>query len=260
MLKNLDAYSIRARYYPALLATIPGLAALAILISWSRFGLTTVVASTAIPVLVFASADIARRIGKRIEERIYAESGGKPSITMLRYSDDTFDAAAKEQYRAFYASKVNQPIPTEKAEQANVKAGDAFYDRGGAWLRENTRDTKKFAVLFAENVTYGFRRNLFGLKWPALALNLVLVLLCGFFLYKRMPIDTDDDTTMRLIVVVALAIVHSLYMGFGVSKKSVIDASRTYARQLILSCETMINKASSIPGAAAKPKKSKKDK
>lgn len=258
MLKNLDAYSIRARYYPALLATIPGLAALAILISWSRFGLTTVVASAAIPVLVFASADIARRIGKRIEERIYAESGGKPSITMLRYSDDTFDAATKEQYRAFYASKINQPVPTEAAEQANVTAGDAFYDRGGAWLRENTRDVKKFAVLFAENVTYGFRRNLFGLKWPALVLNLVLLLICGFLLYRRMPIDTDDDTTMRLVVVVVLAVVHSLYMGFGVSKKSVIDASRIYARQLILSCETMINKANSA-AAAAKPKKPKKD-
>ena len=63
MLKILDAYSVKARYYPALLATIPGLVALAILISWSRFGLTTVVASTAIPVLVFAAADTARRLG-----------------------------------------------------------------------------------------------------------------------------------------------------------------------------------------------------
>ena len=70
MLKGLDAYSVKARYYPALLATIPGLAALAILISWSRFGLTTVIASAAIPVLVFAAADIARRLGKRIEEQI----------------------------------------------------------------------------------------------------------------------------------------------------------------------------------------------
>jgi len=242
MLKNLDAYSIKARYYPALLATIPGLAALAILISWSRFGLTTVIASAAIPVLVFASADIARRIGKRIEDRIYKESGGKPSVTMMRYSDDAFDAASKEHYRAFYASKINQPVPTEAAEKTDIAAGDAFYERGGAWLRENTRDTKKFAVLFAENITYGFRRNLFGLKWPALGFNLVLVLFCGFFLYKRMPIDTDDDTTMRLLVVVVLAVVHSLFMGFGVTKQSVIDASRIYARQLILSCEKFLGK------------------
>jgi hypothetical protein len=248
-----DAYSIKARYYPALLAIIPGLAALAILISWSRFGLTTIVASTAIPVLVFASADIARRIGKRIEERIYQESG-KPSVRMMRYSDDTFDVASKEQYRAFYASKINQTVPTEAAEKANPEAGDAFYERGGAWLRENTRDVKKFSVLFAENITYGFRRNLFGLKWPALVLNLFLVLLCGFFLYRRMPLDPEDDTTMRLVVVVVLAIVHSLYMGFGVTKQGVVDASRIYARQLILSCERFLGKEKKEPAKATKKK------
>jgi hypothetical protein len=251
MLKILDAYSVKARYYPALLATIPALAALAILISWSRFGLTTIVASAAIPVLVFASADIARRLGKRIEERIYEESGGKPSVTMLRYSDGTFDAESKEQYRTFLASKINRPAPTEDQEKADVKAGDTFYERAGAWLRENTRDVKKFSVLFSENITYGFRRNLLGLKWPALALNLGLVLLCGFLLYKKLPIDTEDDTTLRLIVVAVLAVVHSLYMAFGVSKQSVIDASRTYARQLILSCETFLGKEK----APAKAKK-----
>jgi hypothetical protein len=94
MLKILDAYTVKARYYPALLATIPGLTALAILISWSRFGLTTIIASTAVPVLVFASADVARRLGKHVEERIYEKPGGKPSVTMLRYSDNTFDAAS----------------------------------------------------------------------------------------------------------------------------------------------------------------------
>ena len=114
-----------------------------------------------------------------------------------------------------------------------MKAGDGFYERSGGWLRENTRNVNKFGVLFAENITYGFRRNLFGLKWPALTLNLVLILLCMFFLYRRFPLNTDDDTTLRLLVVVVLAILHSLYMGFGVSRQSVIDASRIYARQLI---------------------------
>ncbi|MHC2251079.1 hypothetical protein ACVILK_000771 [Bradyrhizobium embrapense] len=254
MLKNLDAYTLKARYYPALLATIPGLAALAILISWSKFGLTTIIGSAAIPVLVFAAADIARRLGKRTEQRIYNEIGGKPSVTMLRYTDNTFDAGSKAQYRTLLESKINQPAPTEAQEHGNITAGDAFYERGGAWLRENTRDVKKFSVLFAENITYGFRRNLFGLKWPALLLNLGLVLISTFFLYKKLPLDTDDDTTLRLLVVFALAIIHSVYMAFGVSKQSVVDASRIYARQLILSCEIFIAKASKLASETAKKK------
>ncbi|MGR4927245.1 hypothetical protein ACIPUD_10600 [Bradyrhizobium sp. CAR08] len=242
MLKALDPYSVKARYYPALLATIPSLAALAILISWSRFALTTIIASAAMPVLVFASADIARRLGKRIEERIYEQSGGKPSVTMLRYSDNTFDAASKDQYRAFLGPKIDQPVPTKQQEEQNLKAGDPFYERGGAWLRENTRDVRKFSILFAENITYGFRRNLLGLKWPSLVLNLAIVLLSCVFLYKMAPLDTDNDTALRLLVVLALAVIHSLYMTFAVSKDSVVDASRIYARQLILSCETFLAK------------------
>jgi hypothetical protein len=256
-MKGLDSYALKARYYPALLATIPALVALAILISRAKFGLTAGVASLAIPVLVFAAADIARRMGKRKEERIYAESGGKPSVTMLRYSDETFDPASKEHYRAFLSSKINRPVPTEQQEQDDPKTVDAFYERCGTWLRENTRG-KKFSVLFAENVTYGYRRNLYGLKWPALLANLALVMLCGFLLYRTGVLDSEDETTIALLIVVALAAVHSLFMGFGVSRHSVIEASRTYARQLILSCETFLGKErAAAPKALLKEKTAK---
>ncbi len=248
MFKVLDPYSLKARLFPALLAVIPALAALAILISWSKFGLTSAIATMAIPVLVFAAADIARRLGKRLENQIYHEMGGKPSVAMLRYSDDTFDAATKAQYRAFLSSKILEPVPTEQEEKDSPKAADAFYERGGGWLRENTRNTNKFPVLFSENITYGYRRNLLGLKWPALGLNATMVVLCLFILHRKGTIDTDDDVTIRLLIVLALAVIHAVYMVFAVGKQSVIAASRIYARQLLLSCETFIGKEK-----AAKP-------
>jgi hypothetical protein len=242
MFKVLDAYSLKARFFPALLAIVPALAALAILISWSRFGLTSAIATMAMPVLVFAAADIARRLGKRLEKQIYRELGGKPSVSMLRYSDHVFDAATKAQYRAFLSSKITQPVPTEREERVNPTAADAFYERGGGWLRENTRNAKKFQVLFNENVIYGYRRNLLGLKWPALGLNAAMVLLCLFILYRKGTIDSEDDVTIRLLIVLAFAVIHAIYMVFAVSRQSVIDASRTYARQLLLSCEAFIGK------------------
>ncbi|WP_201266140.1 hypothetical protein [Bradyrhizobium japonicum] len=242
MFKVFDAYSLKARLFPALLAVIPALAALAILISWNKFGLTSAIATTAIPVLVFAAADIARRLGKRLEEQLYQEQGGKPSVSMLRYSDNTLDAATKAQYRAFLSSKIGQPAPTEQEERDNAKSADAFYERGGGWLRENTRNAKKFPILFSENVTYGYRRNLLGLKLPALGLNALMVVLCLFVLYRRGIIDTEDDVTVRLLIVLAFAVIHAIYMMSAVSKRSVVDASETYARQLLLSCETFIGK------------------
>jgi hypothetical protein len=74
-------------------------------------------------------------------------------------------------------------------EQNDPAAAKSFYERTGTWLRENTRDTKKFPILFNELVTYGFRRNLLGVKWPALALNLVVVLICAGLLWHRWPVN-----------------------------------------------------------------------
>lgn len=242
MFKAFDTYSVRARLFPALLAVIPAFAALAMLISWSKFGLTSALATIAIGVLLFAAADIARRLGRRVEGRLDAELGGKPSIVMLRHSDDTFDASRKAQYHAFLASKLGQSAPTKEEETKNPKAADTFYERAGSWLRENTRNVKKFPVLFSENITYGYRRNLLGLKGPALLLNAATVLLCLTALYRKGAFDTEDDGTTRLLIVLAFATIHATFMVFAVSKQSVIDASRTYARQLLLSCEAFISK------------------
>lgn len=48
---------------------------------------------------------------------------------------------------------------------------------------------KKFSILFNEFATYGFRRNLFGVKWPALLLNATVVFICAGLLWYRLPFD-----------------------------------------------------------------------
>ena len=103
--------------------------------------------------------------------------------------------------RAFLAGKLVRSAPTAAEEEKDQTAADAFYEQAGTWLRENTRDTKKFSILFGENVTYGYRRNLLGLKWIALGLNLAVAVVCGALLWHNAPIDTADPFTGRVIVV-----------------------------------------------------------
>jgi hypothetical protein len=69
--------------------------------------------------------------------------------------------------------------PTASEEEENQADADAFYEQAGIWLRENTRDPKRFSILFNENITYSYRRNLLGLKWIALGLNLAVAVICG---------------------------------------------------------------------------------
>jgi hypothetical protein len=243
MFKLLDAYSMRARLFPAVLAAAPALAALALLISWERIALSNMIATGTLVVLVFALADFARKLGLGVEPKIYAEMGGKPSVAMFRRSDKTIEASSKSRYRDFLAGKINQPAPTAHEEMVNQAHADAFYEACGTWLRANTRDPKGFPLLFGETVGYGFRRNLFGLKWPALVLNFIVVAICAGLLWHRAPLDLNDDLTMRAVVVLLIAAIHAAYFALVVSKNGVKQAAKKYGRELILSTEALMYKA-----------------
>jgi hypothetical protein len=240
MLRFLDAYTLRARVFPAIIGAAPALAAVMLLISWKSFELSNIVATVGMLVVIYALADWARKQGRSIEPRLYEQMGGKPSVTMMYRADNTIDNESKDRYRSFLAAAVKRPAPTEADELQNPAAASAFYELAGTWLREHSRDTKRFPILFNENVTYGFRRNLLGLKWPALFLNVVVVAICAVVLWQHTPVNFSDDLTRRVLVVLVVAAIHALYIGFVVGPRGVMDAARTYARQLILSCETFL--------------------
>lgn len=254
--KLFDAYSLRARLFPAIVAAAPALAALALLISWKSFGLSNLIATLGILVLLFAIADFSRSRGRAIEGKLYAEHGGMPSITMFRRNDATLDAGSKDRYREFLARTLSTVAPTVQEENADQGAADAFYGQCGNWLRQNTRDTKKFSILFSENITYGFRRNLLGVKVLALCLNIIIVALSTFILWRTSwTIDTPMGSKATVVLVVAVA--HAVYMLLAVSRTAVWDASKAYGRELILSTEAFLTPAKPARKTAARKTASK---
>ena len=242
--KIFDAYSLRARLFPAIIAAAPALAALALLISWKSFELSNAIAILALIVLLFAIADFARARGRSIEPKLYDKQGGKPSIILFRRADSTIEEALKERYRQFLAGKLGIAAPSAAAEQVDQSAADSFYEQCGVWLRSNTRDTKNFPLIFGENVTYEFRRNLLGVKGIAIGLNLTVVAICVARLWHS-HWAWGSESGKRTIVVLLIAVLHAIYVCTAVRKRFVRDASRAYARELILSCEAFIGS----PGA-----------
>ncbi|MET3650687.1 hypothetical protein [Dyella japonica] len=260
LFKFFDAYSIRARLFPAIIAAAPALAALSLLISWKSFGLSNLIATLGILVLLFAIADFSRARGRGIEGKLYAEHGGMPSIIMFRRNDSTIDAGSKDRYRSFLEGKLAVAAPSPAEESADQAAADAFYAQCGNWLRQNTRDTKKFPILFGENITYGFRRNLLGVKLLALCLNMIVVAGCIFILW-RLSWHSDTPQGSRTMVVLVVAVAHAAYMLLAVSRTAVWDASKAYGRELILSCESFLTQSrSTTKKTAARKGSSKMDK
>jgi hypothetical protein len=151
----------------------------------------------------------------------------------------------------FLVGKIGTAAPTAKDEETDLAKCNAYYERCGNWLRENTRDTKKFKLLFDENVAYGYRRNLLGLRWWGFVVDLLVIGTSGMALWRWLPLDSNNLVSVKVGMVGGFAFLHSLIMLFMVTKESVHEAAVTYARQLLLCCETLSS------GAAQKPARAK---
>lgn len=232
----LNPYIIRARLFPAVLGVAPAIALLGLNISSEGFAVAQFVSTLALGVLFFTFSNIARRFGKSAERRLFANNGGFPTNTLLHRSDTKFDKATKDRYRSKLEALCGEKAPSERMELKDPAAADAYYKRAFTWLRENTRKEHGFEILFEENVTYGFWRNLYGIKWPALLLNASVVLICGGLLYWH---SFSPSAVQSMVTIAIIGAVHAAFFLVGVTKRSVFEASDQYARQLVLALDRL---------------------
>lgn len=176
-------------------------------------------------------------------------------MTMLRHRDRVLDDITKLKIVSFLAGKLGEKAPSADEELAHPDKADAFYERCGTWLRENTRDQKRFAILFNDNVTYGYRRNLLGLKSIALTLNALVLTTVAVILWLRWDQGFAEELNGKILSVAVIACLHSVYLLLGVTEASVAEASRTYSRQLLQSCislgEATTHKKTPTPRSAS---------
>jgi hypothetical protein len=161
----IDSYERKARLYPALLLVIPvvvtGLGVLAAKLS----SLESIGAAIAGCGGAFLLSQLARDAGKKREKALFARWGGLPSVAIFRHRDLRLDSITKSRYH----KKLSALVPEAKApsfveESSDPTAADHVYTAWSTYLRVNARDTKKYFLLFQENVNYGYRRNVWGLR------------------------------------------------------------------------------------------------
>ena len=190
--------------------------------------------------LFFALENLGQKFGKSLEPKLFLKWGGKPSVSIMRNSDNSLDKISKLRYMTYLSNQLAQPLD-QNIEVSNASANDAFYESAGNLLRERTRDQKTFPILFKENIQYGFRRNLFGLKQLSIVLNfgvsgLGVILLMTDLLKKVIP----NPNIIILIAMIFVNICQAAYFLLAATEDTVQIAAKSYARQLILSCEVLI--------------------
>ena len=177
-----DQYILFARVAPIVIVALPlGFLCLAVLPGYpllvtAFFGLVAA-GGTAIV------AQVGRGQGSKKQPGLWKSWDGPPTTRLLRHRHTSGDIALVPGLRQQIATWVEDSLPTEQEEAADSELADAKYEEVTNALKEATRDKTKFPLVFAENTTYGFRRNLWGLKTMGLPIAATLaVILWGLLI------------------------------------------------------------------------------
>ncbi|WP_432260838.1 hypothetical protein [Cupriavidus sp. TMH.W2] len=256
-----DKYEREARLVPALLALLPALVLIVALYReklgfWSTIG-TAAVACGVLGLL----AELARQRGKSKEKALWAKWGGAPSTQVLRHSDDTFDMISKEHYHGVCAKLVGKPFPAVQQERAAPDLADALYTAAGNKLREATRDKAKYELLFKDLISYGFRRNGYGLRTIGIVISLCALVWVairhGLTIWASRYQEAANIEALlsgEELATVGIALVMLLTWVFFFTEEIVKQSAFTYARSLILTCEKLNDPQPAPAAPAAQPK------
>jgi hypothetical protein len=254
-----DRYERNARLAPALLVLLPAVVAIIALYGTSIGVLDTIVSTIGICGGWVMLADWARSKGKAKEKALWKKWGGAPSTQVLRYSDDTFNDPSTLRYHKLLQKKVGKPFPVSRdAEAKDPVAADVLYGSACDWLRENTRDEKKFPLLKNDNIAYGFRRNGHALRWLGVTMSMACIAWVLFRhgtapLLARLHGSSDVERYFSGGEWISLAIgVAMLLAWVGFFTESTVRAAAfSYAQKLVVACEQLITPTSDRAASSA---------
>lgn len=177
----LDRYSREARLFPGLLVVLP--VAVSVFALFPSFQEVVPAALLGVGGIVGAVVltHLVRQRGKEAERRLFRQWGGASTTRRLRFlgaSDPGNVARLHEDLEA----ATGRRLPDRETERSDPRAADEEYRRAVALLREQTRDANRFPVVFAENISYGFRRNSWAMRYVGRGLSTGLLLAAAIIL------------------------------------------------------------------------------
>ena len=238
-MKLLDEYEIKAQRCPALLALFPLLFGAYALFpdlrgSWGYLGGVAVALG-----LPTGLAFVARHLGKQLEDPLYERWGGKPTTVMLRWSDSQIVPETKARYHAAMR-KAGLAMPTREEEAENPTKADETYEAAGDLLRGKTRAKKAFPFVFTHLVSYGFARNLLGLRWIGLGISMVCAVIEIIIIFKT--IKAGSEISGFLVGPAVISVGAAIFWICFVRSNWVRNTAHSYARALFEACEYLTGK------------------
>lgn len=179
-----------------------------------------------------------RDFGKRKEPALWESWGGPPTTQFLRHRNTKFNPLLRQRYHSCLRKlRPDLKIPSPEQEVRDPDGADQIYSATTRYLISETRDIKKFPLIFKENVNYGFRRNLWGLKPFGLAISTLGASACMLRLWlvyqsnQRISAETASGSVINLALL--------LVWLFWVTPSTVRITAEAYAERLLEACEKL---------------------
>lgn len=248
--KNFDSYNRTARLYPSLIVLAPIIGPLVLVVPEIDFGVKqSSVTVIALACFAYLFSSLARSRGKLIEDTLLKVWGAWPSTIILRHSDATIDPITKARYHAALSKLCNGlKFPTAEEEFSHPNEADAVYRSATRRLIELRRD-KQYQLLHQENASYGFRRNLLGLKPIAIIAVLIsgAIAVTTWWLVVPSPFNWISLISVAKAkplfpLTIALLLSYLLIFIFFVNKNFVRQAAFEYAEALMRTLEGYVTK------------------
>jgi len=177
-----DPYEVRARFAPALIVTSPWLLLIAALVKDVQFSAGAAsVAALVFLALLYMSSFVVRRLGRRIEGRLWESWGGPPSAVVLTDSDTTFSLKTKADLRM----AVTRSLGIQEASDPQWAMDVHRVQEAFRLVRQHLRLTDPQGLWFTHNAEYGFLRNLWGSWWLWLLNSILSGAVAGLLWHAR---------------------------------------------------------------------------
>lgn len=233
-----NSYDRQARAAPGFLALLP------IAVVGTVVGLRQDPAVSALLGVIVAAggpllmAGVVRSRGLAVQHDLFGKWGGPPTTTLLLLNQATSNASLRDQRRR-HAERVTGVSLLTRAEEADETGrGADLIESAVTVLREKTRDTAKFPLVAAENRTYGFERNLLGVRPAGIATSaLAAMFLAGTLIL--IATHTIHHAVLELAVGLVISAALLLVWMWYPTEKRVHGAAEKYAVSLVDSASVL---------------------
>src|SRR5260221_1249173 len=159
--------------------------------------------------------------------------GRPPTVRMLRHRDPTIAPGSKAAlHRHLIELGIVDWLPSEEQERADRDRADAAYLTCADWLRRKALELKSkapFDIVHSENIWYGYRRNILGIKPYGLVIwGFALAVAGAAFFFNRRPY---------------IEFIGTLFVGgyliFAVNEVALKRAADDYSRRLLDAAQSL---------------------